>query len=120
MSTIVELRGELDAKRETLAKVFEEAGETFDMDNVKSLEGDSAGKAEKIKSMNDEITDLAKRLEDVQNLQGMKDSLGAGREVQRHEFQDNGGNGGGNDGRKGREIEKPKSLGEAFADSDAR
>jgi HK97 family phage major capsid protein len=68
MKTIPELRTELAAKRQQLAKIFEEAGPNLDMALVKTIEGDSLAKATEIKRRNQEIGDLAKELEERQGI----------------------------------------------------
>ncbi len=60
-----ELQEKLDAKRKALAQVFEEAGPDLDMDQVKSLDGDSHAKVEAIRQMNAELDDLAKQVEEL-------------------------------------------------------
>lgn len=68
MKTIPELRTELAAKRQQLAKIFEEAGPTLDMSQVKTIEGDSAAKAAEIKRRNQEIGDIAAQLEQAEGI----------------------------------------------------
>jgi hypothetical protein len=63
MRTIKQITDELAGKSKLLHDVFEEAGEDMDMSKVKSLEGDSAAKVEKIKSLNKELDDLGKEKE---------------------------------------------------------
>jgi len=76
MSTkLVELRNELAAKQERLAKVFEEAGSELDMSKVKSLEGSTVAKVEQIRKMNQEIEDLAKEVEALADLERAKGGL---------------------------------------------
>lgn len=58
-----ELRGSLGETRKQLAEVFEQAGPDMDMSAVKCIEGDSAAKVDKIKSLNAEATAKAKELE---------------------------------------------------------
>jgi HK97 family phage major capsid protein len=79
MTKLVELRGQLDDRQKKLATVFEEAGEDYDMGKVASLEGDSAAKAAAIKSLNDEMTDLGKQIDEITGLDEIKslvDQLG--------------------------------------------
>lgn len=57
-------REELVAKRAQMAKIFEEAGPTMDMDKVRShISGDSKAKADEILRRNTELTELAKNVE---------------------------------------------------------
>jgi HK97 family phage major capsid protein len=62
-SQLVEKRGELDTKSKMLKQVFDEAGPDLDMDKVKSLEGDSTAKVEKIREMHTEIGELQKAVD---------------------------------------------------------
>jgi HK97 family phage major capsid protein len=58
-----EVEGTLNERRKKLHDIFAEAGETFDMTKVKSLDGDSMAKVEAIRVMNEEIDELAKKAE---------------------------------------------------------
>jgi HK97 family phage major capsid protein len=58
-----EAQGKLDLKRKQLAEVFGEAGDTFDMDKIKSISGDTAAKVSAIRTMNEEINGLAVEVE---------------------------------------------------------
>ena len=53
-----EALAKLNAARDDLKKVFDEAGPDRDMDQVKSLSGDSHAKVEWIRAKNSEIEDL--------------------------------------------------------------
>jgi len=70
-----ELRGQLEERRAKLAQVFEEAGSEYDMDKVKSLEGDSAAKVEQIRALNDEIDDVSKQIEEAEQLVKTKERV---------------------------------------------
>jgi len=59
-----EAQGKLDAKRDQLASVLREAGDNYDMGQVKSLEGDSKAKVDQIKAWNAEIDDLKKKVDE--------------------------------------------------------
>ena len=62
---LAEAKGKLTEKRKALATIFEQAGPEIDLSKVKGIEGDVAAH---IKSLNDELTDLGKerdRLEEV-------------------------------------------------------
>jgi HK97 family phage major capsid protein len=65
---IAQLRDELAAKRRQMHAIFTEAGAELDLTKVTSLEGDTAAKAAAIKARNQEIGDLAKKLEEAQAL----------------------------------------------------
>lgn len=67
-SALIEKRGELKAKQDFLHQVFEQAGDQMDMGRVTLLEGDSKGKAEKIKALNDELTDLGRQVDELRKL----------------------------------------------------
>ena len=60
------------AKEETIAKVFAEGGEELDFAKVTSLQGDTASKVAKVREMNKELGDLAKEVEGLAELEGMK------------------------------------------------
>lgn len=64
-SDLVERRGQLDAKRKTLATFFSEAGQDLDMDKVKVFEGDSAAKAASAKTLHDEISALGSEVDSL-------------------------------------------------------
>ncbi|MER7002214.1 phage major capsid protein [Dactylosporangium sp. NPDC000555] len=55
---LVETRDKLNARRDTLAGIFAEAGPTYDMSLVKSLQGDSNAKVAEIQKLTAEINDL--------------------------------------------------------------
>lgn len=61
-------QGKLDAKRKELADVFKEAGPEYDMDKVKSVEGDSKAKVDWIRAKNAEIEEAKGKVEDLQNI----------------------------------------------------
>jgi HK97 family phage major capsid protein len=86
MSTkLKELRGQLNERRDKLGKVFEEAGEELDLTKVTSLDGaDDQAKADQIKALNDEMTDLGKQIDEIQGMQDMKTALDKLGEKQPH------------------------------------
>jgi len=59
MSKLVEKRQELEAKQKRLMAIFEESGPDRDMAKVKSIEGDTVAKVNKIRELNKELEDLA-------------------------------------------------------------
>lgn len=64
-------QAELDAKRKSLKSVFDEAGSDINMDNVKSVGGSRDDKLAFIRSTNDEIIDLKKRVSELTELGGI-------------------------------------------------
>lgn len=60
-----ELEGKIEAKSKTLAVVFDEAGPEMDLTQVKSISGDTMAKAEEIRKMNDELTDLGTQRDEL-------------------------------------------------------
>lgn len=117
MEKVKELRGQLEDRRKNLHEIFEQAGENMDMDAVKCIDGDSTAKVEKIRSLNDEIDDLAKQLETAEaehdELKGIGDRVRQLGEAQPHP-------GHVQPGGKGREREpQAKSIGELFTESGA-
>lgn len=113
MSKITELRGKLDERRKTLAEVFEQAGDDYDMSKVTALEGDSAAKAAQIKAMNDEMTELGKEIDGLTELEGIK---ARGEEMSQvgphpgHLLQNENGK---------RPADPHQTLGQLFVESDA-
>ena len=63
MKALVEKRNELEAKSKKLASIFEEAGADIDLEKVKSLEGSTKDKADKIKQLNAELSDLGQEVD---------------------------------------------------------
>lgn len=110
MSKITELRGQLDDRRSTLAKAFEEAGDDFDMDKVKSLDGaDSAAKAAQIKALNDEMSDLGRQIDEIEGFKSIKDGVDELGEVEDHPGHSTKG--------KAERKAQQKSIGEMFTES---
>lgn len=69
MKELVEKRNQLAAKQAELAKIFEEAGEDMDLTKVKCIEGNTQAKVEKIRSLNDELNDLGKEVENLADVE---------------------------------------------------
>lgn len=71
MSTkLKELQEKLNTRRTTLARVFEEAGPDYDMAKVTVLEGDTPGKVEQIRAMNNELADIGTQIEQITASEG--------------------------------------------------
>jgi len=68
MPNLKELREEIKAKSQVLHGIFEEAGPDLDMSKVKSLEGDSKAKTEKIKGLNDELSALGIKVDELKSI----------------------------------------------------
>lgn len=79
-STLVALREERDTKAKALHDIFEEAGADMDMSAVKSLSGDAAAKAAEIKRLNDELTEIGKKVDEAAALERIRDGLPAAEE----------------------------------------
>lgn len=62
---LTEAEGALNLKRKQLHDIFTEAGPEMDMAKVKSISGESADKVAQIRTLNEEIDDLAKKAEDL-------------------------------------------------------
>ena len=90
MDKLTEIRGKLEDLRAKAAKVFEEAGPELDMGKVTSIDGDNAAKAAQLKAWNDEMADLGKEKDELEELVGFKgrvDDLG---KVEPHPGHSNG------------------------------
>lgn len=110
-----EAQGKLDEKNKTLHGIFTEAGPTFDMALVKSLQGDTAAKVEEIRKLNEEIDDQGK---EVERLKGV--ARAAARAKQWNESREKGSEPGNDDAGKPGHVElNTKSFGDLFIQSDA-
>lgn len=79
MKALVEKRQELEAKQKALHQIFEEAGPDLDLSKVKSIEGDTAAKVEKIRALNDELNvlyDEVQKLTEVEEARKNADRIG--------------------------------------------
>src|SRR4051794_22136178 len=117
MSTkLNEARGKLEAKREELHKVFEEAGPDNDMSKVSSLEGDTAAKLEQVRAMNNEMGDLHAEVKELEGLAAMRAGVDELGEV------DRSGRAraarGAAAGQRDEQVEQ-KSLGQMFVESES-
>jgi HK97 family phage major capsid protein len=70
--SLKELLEKLQAKRNELHVIFEEAGEDMDMSKVKSIEGDSQAKVEAMRALNTEIDDLQKQVETLEQSKALE------------------------------------------------
>lgn len=105
-----ETQGKLTDRRKQLKDIFDEAGDTMDMEKVKVIEGDSTAKVAAIRNLNTEIDDLQKEIEAYLVIQ--KGAEGAA-DFDEEGRQEKGGGGGGS-------PTHIKSIGELFAESEAR
>lgn len=69
MASITELRERLAAKQDEVKKVLDEAGPDLNMEQVKSLSGDSRDKVAWIREKNDEMNEIADELKDAEALE---------------------------------------------------
>lgn len=110
-----ETRDKVKERRKQLHDIFEEAGPEMDMSKVKVISGDDMAKVEQIRTATKEIDTLQIKIEELEDLlKGATyasefDANGAEGRVEK------GGGGGGH-----QEFEQTKSLGELFAESEAR
>lgn len=114
MKALIEKRKELDAKRDQLAAIFKEAGPDLDMDKITSIEGDSAAKAAHIRSLNDEMADLGKQVDELAEVERAAKAVQVPDAPPAGMVHPNGDE----PGKKGDQA-KQKSLGELFVESDA-
>lgn len=103
-----EAQGKLDARRQELKQVFDQAGPELDMAKVTTIDGDSKAKVDWIRTKNAEVDDLAKQVEDLLAVQK------AASAVRDHEAKGESGDEPGE--RKGRER---KSFGDLLVESAA-
>lgn len=103
-----EAQEKLGAKRKSLHEIFEQAGPDMDLEQVTSIEGDTKSKVDHIRTLNDEIDDLAKGVEELLMLEA------AAAKAAGHEGGGEPGDGAGTPGGE-RTV---KSIGEQFMDSD--
>lgn len=93
---LIEKREELKEKAKHLHEIFEQAGEDMDLSKVDLIDGDSKGKAEKIRSLNDELTDIGKEIDELAELDRIAQNAKAATEAKieramRHSGGDAGG-----------------------------
>jgi HK97 family phage major capsid protein len=115
---LTELQGKIDDRSEKLGKIFDEAGPAIDLTKVKCISGDSSAKAEQIRKLNDELSDLGSQRDQMAQVYKAAErtrSAGAAPEA-------NGGeNGSEPDGGKQyrQAIKEHKRFGELFIGSKA-
>ncbi|MCI2421503.1 phage major capsid protein [Saccharopolyspora sp. K220] len=105
-----EAEDRLAAKQTELATIFAEAGDELNMDNVKSIDGDSQAKVDYIRTLNEELDGLGKKRDDL-----LVVAKAAERARQVSEQSETGAETG---ERKGRPVERT-SVGELFTASQA-
>lgn len=67
--TLREAREALAAKSKAIQDVYEEAGSDLDMDKVKSIDGDTKAKVEKLQEWNRELSDLHDQVKQLESLE---------------------------------------------------
>jgi hypothetical protein len=106
-----EAQGRLDAKRDEVHSIFNEAGPELDLSKVKSVSGvaDAKGVAAHIRALNDEMGDLQKEVDDLMAVQkAVEDSTKSA------ERRENGSENGDHAG-----PPQVKSAGQLFVESDS-
>ena len=85
MPQLDELTGKIEAKQSELGRIFDEAGPEVDLSKVTSISGDTYAKAEAIRSLNDELTDLGKQRDQLDAVrraaEGVRTAGAAGTDV---------------------------------------
>lgn len=113
---LTEVEGKIKQRRDTLAKVFDEAGPSIDMSLVKTFTGTNADKVAEIKKFNDELEELGKEHDSLKQValaaENVKRMAGRGEPIP---AEDGDGSRGGKGGGRG----EHKTLGELFVESDA-
>lgn len=112
---LTDVEGRLKAKRDELGAIFAEAGiaegGTIDLSKVKSLDGDDAAKAAAIKNLNDELTDLGKKADELKGVARAAQAVRDGEETgERSDDQDPD---------EDRRTKRTPTFGEAFVKSGA-
>ena len=112
-----ELTEKIEAKQKDLAGIFDEAGPSMDLTQVKSLSGDMMAKAEEIRKRNDELTDLGKQRDELKAVQRAAEGVrAAGTAGQKATA---GAEPGAEPGVQTKGQQRTKSFGEMFTESKA-
>lgn len=106
-----ETQGKLKLKRAELATIFDEAGPDMDLKKVKSVKGNTFEIAEHVRKLNDELTDLSKKFDDLSAVEKAAKRAADG--------DDESGAGEGGDGGTAPDGVKRQSVGELFTKSKA-
>ena len=110
-----EAKEKLEAKRKTLATIFDEAGPDMDFAKVKSVKGNPFEIAGEVRKLNDELTDLGKAYDDLNAVdRAARNVKSAGLSGEQH-----GESGDGSGDSAGGRAPSRKSFGQLFAESDA-
>lgn len=64
-----EVESKIKQRSDALAEIFAEAGPDIDLAQVKSIPGDTMAKTEEIRKLNDELTDLGKQRDELNEVQ---------------------------------------------------
>jgi HK97 family phage major capsid protein len=108
---LTEVEGRLKAKRDELAVIFTEAGPEMDLAKVKALDGDIYAKAAAIKALNDEMTDLGAKADELRGVARAATAVRDGEEKgETSDDQDPG---------EDRRTKRTLTFGEAFVKSGA-
>lgn len=120
MADIKELRGQLNERREQLAKIFDQAkvatdestgGPVYDLMKAEGLEGDSAARVEHVQKLNAEMADLQKQVKEQDTLGGIHQGVTSMDVIDRPPIHST-------EGREARRDER-KSIGQLFVESKA-
>lgn len=113
--TLKELREKLQAKRNQLHEIFEQAGKDMDMSKVKCIDGDSQAKVESIRALNTEINAIQDQIKTLEDAKALEDK------AVEEDRKNKGATGPTGDAKKqpGDGQDSVKSIGEQFVDSPA-
>lgn len=75
---LAEAEGKLKTKRDEMGAIFAEAGPEIDFAKVKSVTGDSRAVAAHVRALNDEMTELAKEVENLQSVKRAAEAIRTG------------------------------------------
>ncbi len=113
-----ELEGRLKEKSDLIGQIFDEAGPEMDMHKVKCISGDTYAKAEQIRTINDELTDLSEQADSLRAVKGASERI---RAAGARAPEEGGEAGSSPDGDQGAERlrRSTKSFGQLFTESAA-